>query len=52
VKLSALKKSGYQAALKTLESVLDLNTKVSMRDLAVRFGCLQSLDFAVRLLSR
>ena len=39
-------------ALKTLESVLDLNTKTNMRDLAVRFGCFQAVDAATRLLSR
>ncbi|KAK7114884.1 origin recognition complex subunit 6-like [Littorina saxatilis] len=51
-KLSGLKKSAYQVALKTLESVLELNTKTNMRDLAIRFGCLQVLDAAARLLSR
>ncbi|KAL8575900.1 hypothetical protein ACOMHN_027298 [Nucella lapillus] len=52
VKLSGLKKTAYQVALKALESVLDINTKTSMRDLAVQFGCLQVLDSAAKVLSR
>ncbi|XP_076449354.1 origin recognition complex subunit 6-like [Babylonia areolata] len=51
-KLSGLKKTGYQVALKTLESVLDLNTKTSMRDLAVQFGCLPVLESAANVLAR
>lgn len=52
IKLSGLKKSAYLTSLKTLESILDLCPKTSMRDMAVQFGCLEALDLASKVLDR
>ncbi|XP_077983364.1 origin recognition complex subunit 6-like [Glandiceps talaboti] len=50
IKLSGIQKKTYNLTLKTLENALDLQPKLTVRDLAVQFGCVQATSLAQQTL--
>lgn len=42
----------YANGLKALESMLDLSTNVTVKDLAIQFGCTPATELAVKTLQR
>ena len=51
-KLSGLQPKPYSSALHSVEKMLDLSTHVSLRELAVRFGCLEAEHLANEILQK
>lgn len=51
-KLSGLQPRPYHSALHSVEKMLDLSTHVSLRELAVRFGCLEAEQLASEILQK
>ncbi|XP_077165659.1 origin recognition complex subunit 6 [Paroedura picta] len=52
VKLSGLNKAAYQSYLRSFESLLGVRSSVSLRDLAVQFGCTEAVNMASKVLQR
>ncbi|NXP28235.1 ORC6 protein, partial [Scytalopus superciliaris] len=52
VKLSGLTKTTYQNSRKSLECLLEVNTRLGMRDLAVQFCCTEAVNMASEILQR
>ncbi|KAL8194916.1 UNVERIFIED_CONTAM: Origin of replication complex subunit 6 [Gekko kuhli] len=52
VKLSGLNKAAYQSCLRSFESLLGVHSSVSIRDLAVQFGCTEAVNVAAKILQR
>ncbi|NXD14629.1 ORC6 protein, partial [Nothocercus nigrocapillus] len=52
VKLSGLNKTTYQSSVKSLECLLGLSSRLSMRDLAVQFCCMEAVSTASQILQR
>ncbi|NXS55146.1 ORC6 protein, partial [Brachypteracias leptosomus] len=52
VKLSGLNKTTYQSSMKSLECLLEVNSKLGMRDLAVQFCCTEAVSIASKILQR
>ncbi|XP_070575334.1 origin recognition complex subunit 6-like isoform X2 [Ptychodera flava] len=51
-KVAGMKKRAYTHTLKTLENSLDLQPKLTVRDVAVQFGCVQATALAQQILQR
>ncbi|XP_062579848.1 beta-1-syntrophin-like [Saccostrea cucullata] len=51
LKLSGVNKKVYANGLKALESMLDLSTKVTVKDLAIQFGCTPATELATKTLN-
>ncbi|KAM6057609.1 origin recognition complex subunit 6 isoform 1-T1 [Chlamydotis macqueenii] len=52
VKLSGLNKTTYQSSIKSLECLLEMNSRLGMRDLAVQFCCTEAVSTASKILQR
>ncbi|XP_068116238.1 origin recognition complex subunit 6 isoform X1 [Hyperolius riggenbachi] len=52
VRLSGLNKKIYQSCLKSFECLLGLDTKLSLRDVAVQQGCPEAVTTASKILNR
>ncbi|KAF7688113.1 origin recognition complex subunit 6 [Silurus meridionalis] len=52
VKLSGLNKKAYQSTLKAMECMLDLQSSLGLRDLAVQYGCMEAVKVASQILQR
>ncbi|CAH1779559.1 unnamed protein product [Owenia fusiformis] len=52
IKLSGTTKKMYTASYKILENLLDLQTRLTLKDLAVKFGCTGSTELATKILTR
>ncbi|XP_063045151.1 origin recognition complex subunit 6 isoform X2 [Engraulis encrasicolus] len=52
VKLSGINKKIYQSSFKSLECMLGLNANMSLRDLAVQYGCMDAVKVADQILER
>ncbi|KAG8562713.1 hypothetical protein GDO81_015782, partial [Engystomops pustulosus] len=52
VRLSGLNKKVYLNCLKSFECLLGLDSKLSIRDLAVQYGCMEAVNIASKILSR
>lgn len=52
IRLAGVTKKIYVTSYKTLESVLDLQSTLGMRDLAVQFGCIGAVERAQEILTR
>ncbi|NXU58005.1 ORC6 protein, partial [Turnix velox] len=52
VKLSGLNKTTYQSSMKSLECLLEVNSRLGMRDLAVQFCCSEAVSTASKILQR
>lgn len=50
LKLSGVNKKVYANGLKALESMLDLSTNVTIKDLAIQFGCTPATELATKTL--
>lgn len=50
LKLSGVNKKVYANGLKALESMLDLSTNVTVKDLAIQFGCTPATELATKTL--
>lgn len=50
LKLSGVNKKVYANGLKALESMLDLSTNITIKDLAIQFGCTPATDLAMKTL--
>lgn len=50
VKLSGVNKKVYANGLKALESMLDLSTNITIKDLAIQFGCTPATELAMKTL--
>lgn len=42
----------YANGLKALESMLDLSTNITIKDLAIQFGCTPATELAMKTLQR
>ncbi|XP_052714944.1 beta-1-syntrophin-like [Crassostrea angulata] len=49
-KLSGVNKKVYANGLKALESMLDLSTNITIKDLAIQFGCTPATELAMKTL--
>lgn len=52
LKLSGVNKKVYANGLKALESMLDLSTNITIKDLAIQFGCTPATELAMKTLQR
>ncbi|XP_071785321.1 origin recognition complex subunit 6-like [Asterias amurensis] len=52
IRISGVTRKVYTTSYKTLENLLELNQNVSVRDLAVQFGCLPAVTPALEILAR
>ncbi|NXG80087.1 ORC6 protein, partial [Baryphthengus martii] len=52
VKLSGLNKTTYQSSMKSMECLLEVNSRLGMRDLAVQFCCTEAVNTASKILQR
>ncbi|KAJ7402388.1 Origin recognition complex subunit 6 [Pitangus sulphuratus] len=52
IKLSGLNKNTYQNSMKCLECLLEVNSRLGMRDLAVQFCCTEAVNVAAEILQR
>ncbi|XP_069824673.1 origin recognition complex subunit 6 isoform X2 [Dendropsophus ebraccatus] len=52
VRLSGLNKKVYVSCLKTFECLLGVDSKLSIRDLAVQHGCMEAVNTASKILNR
>lgn len=50
LKLSGVNKKVYANGLKALESMLDLSTNITIKDLAIQFGCTPATELAMKTL--
>ncbi|KAM5262827.1 origin recognition complex subunit 6 [Ctenodactylus gundi] len=50
IKLSGLNKKMYQSCLKSFECLLDLNSNIGLKDLAVQFSCTEAVNMASKIL--
>lgn len=50
LKLSGVNKKVYANGLKALESMLDLSTNITIKDLAIQFGCTPATELAMETL--
>lgn len=50
IKLSGLNKKMYQSCLKSLECLLDVNSNIGIKDLAVQFSCTEAVNMASKIL--
>lgn len=51
-KLSGLQHKTYVSAYQTVEKLLNLSSQVGLRELAVKFGCLEAEKLAEEILKR
>ncbi|XP_056381681.1 origin recognition complex subunit 6 isoform X2 [Hyla sarda] len=52
VQLSGLNKKVYLSCLKSFECLLGVDSKLSIRDLAVQYGCMEAVNTASKILNR
>lgn len=52
VRLSGLNKKVYLSCLKSFECLLGIDSKLSIRDLAVQYGCTEAVNTASKILNR
>lgn len=50
--MSGLQPRAYASALHSISKILNLSTAVSLRDLAIRFGCLEAEQLATETLHK
>ncbi|XP_013007403.1 origin recognition complex subunit 6 isoform X2 [Cavia porcellus] len=50
IKLSGLNKKMYQSCLKSFECLLDMNSNIGIKDLAVQFSCTEAVNLASKIL--
>ncbi|KAM6161345.1 origin recognition complex subunit 6 [Erethizon dorsatum] len=50
IKLSGLNKKMYQSYLKSFECLLDMNSNIGIKDLAVQFSCTEAVNMASKIL--
>lgn len=50
--MSGLQPRAYASALHSISKILNLTTAVSLRDLAIRFGCLEAEQLATETLHK
>ncbi|XP_005393032.1 PREDICTED: origin recognition complex subunit 6 isoform X2 [Chinchilla lanigera] len=50
IKLSGLNKKMYQSCLKSFECLLDMNSNIGIKDLAVQFSCTEAVNMASKIL--
>lgn len=50
IRLAGVRKKVYLSALQTYEKLLELQTDVTVKDIAVKFGCMQAVDLAQQVL--
>lgn len=52
VRLSGLNKKVYLSCLKSFECLLGVDSKLTIRDLAVQYGCMEAVNTASKILNR